>query len=247
MPTLPRSARLVGWGNAALRGSASLDDAVDAVNGPADPPHRVGGLPGEAEPVGLTLALGRLRSLGVTGLRLVLPRPGDSAGLPGPTAFNEVAVQAGEAALTVGGGVGLGLVPSGRATWEAYDVAPATAAVPSLAEADRALTEALREGTEALVRLDVARWHPEVADLLADLRAPRLDSDLPPCYPPRAHRVLATAQTVWAIVGAAEETTGAAVSAGEIQLRDAALRTLSVAARRAVEAACNAALEQGQA
>lgn len=242
MLDLPRSARLVGWGNAALRGSASLDDAVDAVTGPADPPHRVGGLPGEAAPVGLTLALGRLRTLGVTGLRLVLPRPGDSAGLPGPTAFNEVAVEGGEAALTVGER-SLGLVPSGRATWQAYDVAPTTAAVPSLAEADRALKEALQQGTEALVRLDVARWQPEVADLLAELRSPRLNSDLPPCYPPRAHRVLAMAQTVWAIASTAEETTGAAVSAGELQLRDNALRTLSAAARRAVEAACNAALE----
>ena len=43
--------------------------------------HRVEGLPGESGPVGLTLALGRLRALGVTGLRVSLPQPGHPLGL----------------------------------------------------------------------------------------------------------------------------------------------------------------------
>lgn len=241
MLDLPRSARLVGWGNAVLSGAVSLDEAVDAVVG-ADPPHRVAGLPGEGAPVALALALGRLRALGATGLRLVLPRPGDPAGLPGPASFNELAVAAGEAALTTGTPQ-LGLLPAGRAMWQAYDVQAHPLSVPSLAEADRALQEALREATEELVRLDVASWRPEVAELLEALRDPVADDALPPAYPARAHRVLALARRVDAIASFAETSHGGAVSAGQITLRSSALRHLTVAARRAVEAACNTALE----
>ncbi|MEU5249174.1 HAMP domain-containing protein, partial [Streptomyces asoensis] len=60
----PRSGRLAAWGNALLAGFVSPDDAVIAIVG-EDAVHRVEGLPGEAAPVGLTLALGRLRTLGV--------------------------------------------------------------------------------------------------------------------------------------------------------------------------------------
>ncbi|MYS48460.1 hypothetical protein GTY23_46285, partial [Streptomyces sp. SID5998] len=59
----PRSGRLAAWGNAFLAGLVSPDDAVLAIVG-EDAVHRVVGLPGEPEPVGLTLALGRLRGLG---------------------------------------------------------------------------------------------------------------------------------------------------------------------------------------
>src|SRR5262245_58978986 len=62
MLTEPRSGRLVAWGNAQLAGLVSPDDAVVAVVG-EDAVHRVEGLPGEPAPVGLTLALGRLRGL----------------------------------------------------------------------------------------------------------------------------------------------------------------------------------------
>ena len=88
----PRSGRLVAWGNAVLGGSASPDDAAEAVRG-ADDGHRVEGVPG-AEGAGLTLALGRLRALGVTGLRLALPAPGHPLGLTGPPSFNSRALEA---------------------------------------------------------------------------------------------------------------------------------------------------------
>ncbi|MDI1456574.1 hypothetical protein NHG22_22550, partial [Streptomyces sp. ATE26] len=65
----PRSGRLAAWGNALLAGLVSPDDAALAIVG-EDAVHRVRGLPGEQGPAGLTLALGRLRALGVTGLRV---------------------------------------------------------------------------------------------------------------------------------------------------------------------------------
>ena len=68
---LPASARLVAWGNALLAGAVSPDEATDRIVG-GDPPHRVAGLPAEPAPVGLSLALGRLRSGGVSALRQVV-------------------------------------------------------------------------------------------------------------------------------------------------------------------------------
>ena len=48
-------------------------------------------------PVGLTLALGRLRALGAVGLRVALPVPGHPLGLSGPPEFNARALEAEEA------------------------------------------------------------------------------------------------------------------------------------------------------
>lgn len=112
----PRAGRLAAWGNALLAGLVSPDDAVTRVVG-SDAVHRVAELPDEPEPVGLTLALGRLRALGVVGLRVALPAPGHPLGLSGPPEFNVAAMAAGEAVLASGpppgtpsGGVG---VPGG--------------------------------------------------------------------------------------------------------------------------------------
>lgn len=73
----PRSARLTAWGNSMLAGFAPPDHVVEEVVG-EDERHRVVGLPGDAEGEqhGLTWALGRLRVLGVKGLRLALPSEG---------------------------------------------------------------------------------------------------------------------------------------------------------------------------
>ncbi|NBM19838.1 hypothetical protein GUY61_30590, partial [Streptomyces sp. GC420] len=71
----PRSGLLAAWGNALLAGLVSPDEAASRIAGD-DAVHRVEGLPGETRPVGLTLALGRLRALGATGLRVALPAPG---------------------------------------------------------------------------------------------------------------------------------------------------------------------------
>jgi hypothetical protein len=236
---LRASARLVVWGNALLGGGVSPDEATDRIVG-TDPPHRVAGLPAEPAPVGVALALGRLRTGGVTALRLVLPVPGDPGALPGPPAVNAVALEAGEAALTVDG-VSLALVPAGRAAWQAYDVAATRLSLPSLAEAERMLTEELRDCAEELLRLDVARWAPEAATFLAD-RATSSAPPLPAVYPPRATAVLAQGLRLGALAELASRTEGAAVSASEIGQRATVLGRLAAASRRAVEAACNARL-----
>ncbi len=197
----PRSGRLAAWGNALLAGLAAPDDVAQRISA-GDAVHRVVGLPGESAPVGLTLGLGRLRALGVTGLRLALPVSGHPLGLSGPPEFNARALAAGEAVLTVGA-VALGLVPevyeAGPAgdlhvdvEWQCLPVRDAPPAdVPSLGEAERELAEALRDATAALAQLDVAgagrrprrRW-------TRTGRGPSGGREvLAPGYPPRAVRV----------------------------------------------------------
>ncbi|OEU96951.1 hypothetical protein AN216_17835 [Streptomyces oceani] len=236
-----------------------------------DTPHRVSGLPDGAapddRPVGLTLALGRLRTLGARALRIALPVPGHPLGLSGPPEFNSLALDAGEAVLV--SGTAHGFVPEVRAAgpagershpadtslevlWHCMPVRDAPPAdVPSLGEAERELAEAMREATDTLTRLDVAGSGP-VAQAALDAYRGRVEAGrrlLAPGYPPRAVRVLELAQRVHALVSIAHGETdggrehGAAVSGSEIAVRAAALRPVERTARRAQVAAYNAYAE----
>ncbi|MDX2605353.1 hypothetical protein AB0M31_16575 [Streptomyces sp. NPDC051773] len=252
----PRSGRLTSWGNALLAGLVSPDDAVLAIVGD-DAVHRVEGLPGESGPVGLTLGLGRLRALGVTGLRVALPAPGHPLGLSGPPEFNKRALEAEEAVVCHGGALGLvpevsSVGPAGdehvEVVWHCLEVREAPPAdVPSLGEAERELAEGLREATEVLSRLDVAASGP-VAEAAIDAyraRAERGREVLAPGYPPRAVRVLELAQRIGLLISVAfENGHGGAVSASEMASRTAALRPVERTARRAQVAAYNAFVEE---
>ncbi|GGU86176.1 hypothetical protein GCM10010498_50380 [Streptomyces cavourensis] len=250
---------MAAWGNALLAGLVSPDDAVAAMVG-EDAVHRVEGLPGEAGPVGLTLALGRLRALGATGFRVALPVPGHPLGLSGPPDFNARALEAEEAVVAYG--VPYGLVPEVseagpegdlhvEVVWRVLPVREAPPAdVPSLSEAERELAEALRDATALLSRLDVAGSGP-VAEAAVDAYRARAEVSrgrevLAPGYPPRAVRVLELAQRVGLLVSVAYENGhGGAVSASEMAARGDALRPVERVARRAVVAAYNAYVEGG--
>lgn len=265
MLTEPRSGRLAAWGNALFAGLVSPDEAAERI-AEGDGRHRVA-LPGqEGGPVGLTLALGSLRSLGARGLRVALPVPGHPLGLSGPPEFNARAVEAQEAVLVHG--AALGLVPSvyeagpegagpedtcTEVLWECLPVREAPPAdVPALGEAERELAEALREATEVLTQLDVAGSGP-VADAALEAYRARLEAGrqlLAPGYPPRAVRVLELAQRVAALVaiaygaGGDGREHGGAVSASQIAARGLALRPVERTARRAQVAAYNAYAEE---
>ncbi|WP_189527414.1 hypothetical protein [Streptomyces sindenensis] len=256
----PRSGLLAAWGNALLAGLVSPDEAALAIVG-EDAVHRVAGLPGEAGPVGLTLALGRLRGLGATGFRVALPAPGHPLGLSGPPDFNARALEAEEAVVAYG--VPYGLVPEVseagpegdlhvEVVWRVLPVREAPPAdVPSLGEAERELAEALRDATAVLSRLDVAGSGP-VAEAAVDAYRARVERGggrevLAPGYPPRAVRVLEMAQRVGLLVSVAYENGhGSAVSASEIAARGEALRPVERVARRALVAAYNAYVEGGE-
>jgi hypothetical protein len=135
--------------------------------------------------------------------------------------------------------------PGAQVEWRLEPVEPRRVTdVGGLREAERELREALRQATESLERLDVARWRPDDAAQVAAVRGAGVAAGrLPPGTPPRALAVLATAQRLRAVVDLAGRDDGAAVSGWEAQRRTEALRGLDAVSRRAVVAAVNAWLE----
>lgn len=253
-----RSSLLAAWGSAWLAGEVGFDEAVDAVvDGDAHHEVRLGDPTGEAMTLGW--ALGRLRAVGTRSLLVVLPAPGDPAGISGGE-LGRAALAAGEAVLTVGAGEGLGLVPwischgsdaegvVKTVSWRGYpltDLRPAAAQVESVGTAAAALSETLRDVTSELTDLDVARWRPEIAGTLDALRstgrAARPLLALPPGAEPRARQLLDLAERLAVVVELAGSDDGAAVAGFETRARTAALRRLAAAIRHARTAAVNAA------
>ena len=255
VPGPPRSALLACWTTAWLAGEASLPELVAKVSA-HDDDHVVTGL----APAGLGLeqAVARLRAAGVTRVRLVLPAPGDPVGLPGPGPFTATALAASEGVLALRpDGSGTGLVPAitshGTAldgtvttvTWTAWDVSmPPVEPGPWLHDAEHDLRVGVVEAAWALTALEVARWDPDVALALQDLRREArhgIDTDeLPGSWPPRARDVLVRCRQLASVVHLAARTHGGAVDARDTEARDRVLRELAKVVRRARVAAYNA-------
>lgn len=238
MLTTAASVRFTVWANAMLTGACDPDTAAQRILGD-DVGHHVSGLAGHPAPATLPVALNLLRAAGATGAHLALPIPGDPIGLAGPPAFNESALEAGEAVVLTG--ADLGLVPAYVGPAVQWTVLPAANPAPAdFGEADRGLRAALIQAADSLAALDVARWKPEIADALIDIR--RIGSgkgdDLAPGYDPRAVKTAATARRCLAIADAALEDDGAALTGAEADARRRTLTDLAAAARRALVAAC---------
>jgi len=247
-----RSARFVTWARAWRAGTVSYDDVADETVG--DEEHLVADAPGTWTDIPLREAVRALSRLHPDEIRLVLPAPGDPRGLPGPGPFTAAALEAGEGVMAGR----LGLVPLVRThtsgsgdtfeivVWQAYAMPEASLSLvePSAADAEAELSTALAEATATLTRLDVAAWRPELAGALAALRRPDNGTDLPPGFSPRARRLFARASVLDRVLAlAAEVAPGGAINGFEAQQRDAALKPLTVACRRALVAACNSPLE----
>ena len=253
--TPPRSALLAAWGNAWLAGDTALPELVERVSA-HDDVHSVVGL----APLGLPLesAVARLRAAGVQRLRLVLPAPGDTVGLPGPGPFTTAALTASEAVLALrADGSGTGLVPALEShgtpfdgtvttvTWTAYEVTVrGPDPGPFLHDAEHDLRRGVVACAAALRDLDVARWRPDVADALTDLRRQArngLDEDeLPGGYPQRARALLVQARQLAGVLHLAGQDAGGAVDTREAASREQALRELGRLVRRARIAGYNA-------
>jgi hypothetical protein len=231
---LPASTRLAWWGTAWLRGHAVTDLLIDAVIDD-DATHVVAGLPGADGTESLVVGLGRLRSLGATSFGAAFPAEGDPVGLGGPAAFNADSLEAEESVVVAGSG--LGLVPHRTGAAVIWTAQPAQRRqLPDVTEADQQLRRALLETADALARLDVARWRPEVADRLLNLRH-REPVAAPDGVPPRCVDLAARGLQALDITDLALEDEGGAVSAAEIAAREGALRPLARAGRRALVAA----------
>lgn len=252
--TTRRSAWFVAWARAWRAGFIPYDDVVDEIAATED--HLVADVDAGVE-VPLREGLARLSALHPDDIRLVLPAAGDPAGLPGPgTPFTGQALVAGEGVVAGE----LGLVPAVRThisgsgdefrtvVWRCYPLphpppAPRPDLPPSPAEAEAELTAALAQATAQLANLDIAQWRPELAGALAALRRHDDAGELPPVFNPRARRLYARASLLDRVLALADRAApGGAVNAFEAQQRDAALRPLTTACRRALVAACNASL-----
>lgn len=235
---LPASLRLAWWGTAWLRGEVVADLMLDAVID-ADATHTVAGLDalglgGEDAAQTLIGGLGRLRAEGAGAIGTAYPVEGDAVGLGGPAPFNHAALEAREAVVT---DAGVGLVPvrvGAVLTWQAY--AAQRRQLPDVGEADRGLRTALVQTAQALADLDVARWRPDVADRLMNLRH-RAPLAAPPSVPTRCVDLAERALQATEIVELALADDGGAVTAAEIRTRQDALVPLARAARRALTAA----------
>lgn len=251
--TTRRSSRFVVWVRAWRAGLVPYDEVADEIAG--DEEHLVADAPGTWTDVPLRDALPILSKLPADQIRLALPVPGDPRGLPGPGPFSSAALIAGEAVVTAG----LGLIPQVRrytsgsgvpfetVLWRVYslpETAPQAAlSEPGTAEAEAELAVTLAEATAVLTRLDVAQWRPELATALAALRRPDAATDLPPGFDPRARRLFARASVLDRVLALANQVApGGAVNGYDARQRDAALRPLMAACRRALVAACNAPL-----
>lgn len=234
--------RFAVWATAWLTGRCSYDDALDATTGVTA--HRVAGMPGTDEAVPLGRALSALRGLGEERLRLVLPTPGDTRGVPAVPALTALALESGQVAV----GARVALVPEELGTemvaWTAVPLDGAPPAAPAvegtLRAASGALDLAVGDAARTLASLDLARWHPEVPALLAGLakgvRAPGLPED----HDPLAVSVLGRAQRLRQVLDLAmADAPGAAVTHAQAAARDEALRPLATAVREATVAAYN--------
>jgi hypothetical protein len=228
------SGRLAWWATAWLRGQVVTDLVIDAVLA-GDATHVVAGLPGTDGPVPLVRALAELRVAGSDAVGLALPAPGDPVGLGGPSVLNAAALDAGEAALSGG----LAFVPrqvGAAVEWTTYDARPRQ--LGDVGECDRALRLALQRATEALADLEVARWRPEAADALLNVRH-RPDLAPPPGVPERCVQLAGRALQARAIVELALAEDDDALSASRAGARREALAPLAAAARRGLVAACS--------
>lgn len=245
---LPRSVVLALWlaqdgvDRAAMARAVQVDDEPHTVRATVDGTEHLDG------PLSLLLDV---CGPGPRDVAALVPAPGDASGAP--PAVSTAATTAGEALLVRSEracvaavpGVerfGSDLEPGHLVTWEVHGVADWRTTVlgtaGSLADAERDLRQGLLDATEALVRLDVARWRPDAAEQIAGLR----DLDLPAWRLPsgiegRRVRVLASAARLRGIVALATQDDGGAVNLWQADQRSTALREVDRVARRAMAAA----------
>lgn len=260
------SSSLAIWCGAWLAGAASPDDVIDAVTEWGPLSLVVAGDPDTAErlslpwpaprDVGVAELLRTVRDAAPVGHRdvtvdLVLPAPGDVAGLPRDREFSSAAVLAGEGVVVgVPGGSGVAFVPTHEGPdvmrWTVFTVTvPTTYQELSLGEIEYSMRDTVRGAAEALSTLQTVATgrgddpHTMIAERLALVGRHRY-----PPLPERTTRVLDTADRVDAILDAARTSAPSqAASSTGAEAREAVLRPLQSAVRTARRAAVRAAID----
>lgn len=238
----PDTGVLAAWVTAWLRGAVAGDDVTLAV--PGVEAHRVSGLPDETDDAPWVAVLAAWRRRGAQAVRLVLPVPGDVRGLPSDNrAFTRAALEAGQALV----GAGIGLVPhavgSGQLlVWHAFEVGEPAPDPLTVREAQVELGAAMRETAGVFTREALGASADPTA--LAGARRAGETLELPPGHPGPAVALLAQARRLRAVLDlVVADPRGGAVDRTGMAIREAALRPLLTAVRRARMAACNAQSE----
>ncbi|MGN7131807.1 hypothetical protein ACTHQY_00895 [Rhodococcoides corynebacterioides] len=261
------SASLAIWSGAWLGGRAAPDDVLDALGRWAPLALVVAGDEDTAEDldlpwptprdVGSATLLSVLRLAAPAGeaaatVELVLPVPGDVAGLPTGTAFAAAALTAGEGVMVgVPGGVGIGLVPTVEGPdvlrWTVFRFRqPPARRDTALGEVEYTMREVVREAADVLGSAPAV-----VTRRIGDPRvviAERLAAAQAHPYPPlseRITRVLDTADRVDAILDAADvgAPSEAPTSTGA-ETRETTVRSLRTAVRTARRVAVTDAVDR---
>ena len=239
-PLIPRSGPVAVWATAYLRERVSMDDALSGIM-QIGSPQRVDV---DDESIAWALVLGRLRRDGVTALRLLLPAPGDVAGLPGPDELNRRAVAVGECAVTCDGPATAFIPVSERDDdafrWEWSTAIHSRPWDTTVAQATRDLVDAMASGTEALEALDLAAGRDHVSSGLAAVENQLSGLVLPSSYPARAIDLIGRGTRLWGALLLAQANDGAAVTASEAVARSQVLAPLTRAARHAIAAGYSA-------
>lgn len=248
-----RAAVLVAWVRAMRGHACTLDDAAAEIM--AGDEHvafeRMG--PDGEHPVLRDVLLELVAQTGP--IELALPVPGDVRGLPGAGSWTAPALDAGEAVVTHASV----LVPvveafgndiEGYTTvtrWQIHDRS-AVMAQPrphaGIAEADRELRAALTTAVDHLAGVDVARWSPELAEAVADIRTLRRSGDpfasgLPRSYGPQARELIARAGVVERIIDAANSAATTLLDSVNGIERARALNGLAASVRESICAGIN--------
>ncbi len=244
------SGSLVAWTSLWLAGRVAFDDVIHAMSEPrvlvsVGAARSADAAPTGGRAIGIGEALVEWRQGGAP-VALVLPVAGDVRGLPGPDPFRLAAFDAGEAVLSAG----CALVPQLRLfgpssappelRWWAYAVEPTPIEAASVAEAQYELTEAVRDSAGPLAEIASYGWTEAVREQLAEARRAGERLNLPPGFPARAVALLAQAERLASVLTIA--STGVVVDRLGGITRDATLRVLAGAVRRARLAGYNAAL-----
>jgi len=250
----PEAAGLfVAWSAAAAMRQVGAERSVAAIEAGSDG-HVVSGLPGRDVDATMAEAIAWLLDAKPRQISLALPVAGDPLGLNGVGSFAEAALLAESGVLVECTSGWLGFVPEPDLRGSSYQgvrwrVHPtSSASIPAVAaepqriveQADRALRRALRDATDALAGVDLARWRDEsVAGRGAADAAIRANPHaLPPTWPPPARALAERALALWRVVRVAALDAGAASASGSA-VRTAALRELSHAVREAAMTAYN--------
>jgi hypothetical protein len=258
-PPLPASFVLAAWANSWLTGTVGLDDVLDALRAQAAVPdlgvaHHLYAADvtaltalDTADAAPLTTSLGMLRRSGAHAFALALPAPGDPLGLGGPRRFTEAAIDAGQAVIIEG--AGLGAVPTAVGAgvqWAVSEAVPGSG--ETLPEADERLARVILDAHRHLAGRGDETWRPDGAEAArraggtaGSVRRAAAASvtALPPNAPSRADRVLARAVTCLQIGRFTQDE----AAHGRELAPPALVRDLSAAARRglvAVAQACRA-------